>query len=195
MQPGPGRKPLYHTCTSRCSSRSRSACSSACSSRRRPSAMKPLGDGFIKLIKMMIAPIIFATVVVGIAKMGDMKKVGRVGLKALVYFEVGLDARAGHRPGRGQRRAPGRRDQRRPARRSIRRRSPATPTRREAPARRVGLPADIIPDSVVGRVRQGRDPPGAAVLGPVRPGAARLGEQGRSRWSSCSTGCRTCSSA
>lgn len=50
--------------------------------------MKPLGDGFIKLIKMMIAPIIFTTVVVGIAKMGDMKEVGRVGLKALVYFEV-----------------------------------------------------------------------------------------------------------
>ena len=50
--------------------------------------MKPLGDGFIKLIKMMIAPIIFATVVVGIAKVGDLKEVGRVGLKALIYFEV-----------------------------------------------------------------------------------------------------------
>jgi len=50
--------------------------------------MKPLGDGFIKLIKMLIAPIIFSTVVVGIASMGDMKKVGRVGLKAIVYFEV-----------------------------------------------------------------------------------------------------------
>ena len=50
--------------------------------------MKPLGDGFIKLIKMLIAPIIFSTVVVGIANMGDMKKVGRVGGKALLYFEV-----------------------------------------------------------------------------------------------------------
>ncbi|WP_339060266.1 dicarboxylate/amino acid:cation symporter [Tepidibacillus marianensis] len=50
--------------------------------------MKPLGDGFIKLIKMLIAPIIFSTVVVGIASMGDMKKVGRVGLKAILYFEV-----------------------------------------------------------------------------------------------------------
>ena len=50
--------------------------------------MKPFGDAFIKLIKMMIAPIIFTTVVVGIAKIGDMKKVGRVGLKALVYFEA-----------------------------------------------------------------------------------------------------------
>ena len=51
-------------------------------------AMKPLGDGFIKLVKMLIAPIIFATVVAGIAKMGDLKRVGRIGLKALVYFEV-----------------------------------------------------------------------------------------------------------
>src|SRR6266852_1034028 len=50
--------------------------------------MKPLGDGFIKLIKMLIAPIIFCTVVHGIASMEDLKKVGRVGLKALIYFEV-----------------------------------------------------------------------------------------------------------
>jgi aerobic C4-dicarboxylate transport protein len=51
-------------------------------------SMKPLGDGFIKLIKMIIAPIIFCTVVTGIAGMEDMKKVGRVGAKALLYFEV-----------------------------------------------------------------------------------------------------------
>src|SRR5713226_1577415 len=51
-------------------------------------SLKPLGDAFVKLIKMMIAPIIFTTVVVGIAKMGDMKEVGRVGLKALLYFEA-----------------------------------------------------------------------------------------------------------
>jgi aerobic C4-dicarboxylate transport protein len=51
-------------------------------------AMKWLGDAFIGLIKMMIAPIIFCTIVHGIASIGDLKKVGRVGLKALVYFEV-----------------------------------------------------------------------------------------------------------
>ena len=51
-------------------------------------ALKPLGDGFIALVKMMIAPIIFCTVVLGIAGAGDMKKVGRVGGKALIYFEV-----------------------------------------------------------------------------------------------------------
>lgn len=51
-------------------------------------SMKPLGDAFIKMIKMLIAPIIFLTVVHGIAGMEDMKKVGRVGFKALIYFEV-----------------------------------------------------------------------------------------------------------
>ncbi len=51
-------------------------------------AMKPLGDAFVSLIRMMIAPIIFCTVVHGIATMGDLKRVGRVGIKALVYFEV-----------------------------------------------------------------------------------------------------------
>jgi aerobic C4-dicarboxylate transport protein len=50
--------------------------------------MKPLGDAFIALIRMMIAPVIFCTVVHGIASMRDMTKVGRVGLKTLVYFEV-----------------------------------------------------------------------------------------------------------
>ena len=54
----------------------------------RAAAMKPLGDGFIKLVKMIIAPIVFATVVVGIAHMGEMKDVGRIGLRALLYFEV-----------------------------------------------------------------------------------------------------------
>jgi len=71
--------------------------------------MKPLGDAFIKLIKMVIGPIIFCTVVTGIAGMGDMKKVGRVGGKALLYFEVvstlslviGLVAGHIFRPGAG----------------------------------------------------------------------------------------------
>ena len=71
--------------------------------------MKPFGDGFIKLIKMMIGPIIFGTVAVGIAKMGDLKEVGRVGLKALIYFEVlttaalviGLIVANVYRPGAG----------------------------------------------------------------------------------------------
>ncbi len=50
--------------------------------------LKPLGEGFIKLVKMIIAPVIFCTVVHGIAGMQDMKKVGRVGGKALLYFEI-----------------------------------------------------------------------------------------------------------
>jgi aerobic C4-dicarboxylate transport protein len=51
-------------------------------------ALKPLGDSFVALIKMMIAPVIFCTVVQGIGSIGDMKKIGRVGIKALLYFEV-----------------------------------------------------------------------------------------------------------
>jgi Na+/H+-dicarboxylate symporter len=71
--------------------------------------LKPLGDGFIKLIRMTLAPIIFGTVVVGIARMGDLKEAGRVGAKALVYFEIvstlalilGLVAANLLQPGRG----------------------------------------------------------------------------------------------
>jgi aerobic C4-dicarboxylate transport protein len=71
--------------------------------------LKPLGDAFIKLIKMLIAPIVFTTVAVGIASMGDLSKVGRVGLKALIYFEVvtslalviGLAVAWGLKPGAG----------------------------------------------------------------------------------------------
>ncbi|MET5020602.1 cation:dicarboxylase symporter family transporter, partial [Burkholderia pseudomallei] len=72
-------------------------------------AMNRLGAGFIKLIKMVFGPIIFCTVVTGIAGMQDMKKVGRVGGKALLYFEnestcalvLGLAATHILRPGDG----------------------------------------------------------------------------------------------
>lgn len=51
-------------------------------------SLKPIGDAFIKLIKMLLAPVIFLTVVTGIAKMNDMKELGRVGIRAFIYFEV-----------------------------------------------------------------------------------------------------------
>ncbi len=51
-------------------------------------SLRPLGDGFLKLIKMVIGPIVFCVVVSGMAHAGDLKKVGRVGLKSVVYFEV-----------------------------------------------------------------------------------------------------------
>ena len=51
-------------------------------------AMKPLGDGFIKLVKMLITPIVFCTVVMGISQAGELKDVGRIGLRAIVYFEI-----------------------------------------------------------------------------------------------------------
>ena len=71
--------------------------------------LKPLGDGFIKLVKMLIAPVIFCTIVIGISGMQNMKKVGTVGVKALLYFEVlttvalviGLVAMNLIRPGEG----------------------------------------------------------------------------------------------
>src|SRR5690348_3527208 len=50
--------------------------------------MKPLSDGFITLIRAVVPPIVFATVAVGIAKMGDMRRVGAVGVRALIYFEL-----------------------------------------------------------------------------------------------------------
>jgi aerobic C4-dicarboxylate transport protein len=72
-------------------------------------AMKPFGDAFIKLIRMMIAPVIFLSVAVGIAGIGDVRKLGRVGVKALLYFEVvttialaiGLGVATLFQPGRG----------------------------------------------------------------------------------------------
>ena len=79
--------------------------------------MKALGDGFVKLIKMVITPIIFCTVVSGIAHIADAKKVGRVAIKALVYFEIistfALLIGVGH----GQRGAPRQRFQWPPGRR------------------------------------------------------------------------------
>ena len=50
--------------------------------------MRPLGDTFINLVKMVITPVIFLTIVLGIARTDDLKRVGRVGVKALVYFEI-----------------------------------------------------------------------------------------------------------
>ena len=50
--------------------------------------LRPLGDGFLKLIKMVIGPIVFCVVVSGMASAGNLKKVGRVGLKSVVYFEI-----------------------------------------------------------------------------------------------------------
>src|SRR5205809_29592 len=50
--------------------------------------MRPLADGFLRMIKMIIAPLVFSTLVVGIAGTGDLKAMGRIGAKALVYFEI-----------------------------------------------------------------------------------------------------------
>ena len=56
--------------------------------RRAPNALRPLGDLFIRLVRMIVAPIIFCTVVHGIASVGEARRVGRVAVKALIYFEI-----------------------------------------------------------------------------------------------------------
>src|SRR5438045_9671967 len=58
-------------------------------------AVKPLADIFLRMIKMIIAPLLFSTLVVGIAGTGDMKAMGRIGLKAIVYFERSEERRVG----------------------------------------------------------------------------------------------------
>ena len=145
-------------------------------------AMKPLGDGFIKLIKMIIAPIIFCTVVVGIAGMEDMKKVGKTGGLALLYFEVVSTHRADHRPGDRQRRAARRRHERRRAHARHQGRRRLHRPRQDAGHGR--LPAEHHPQHRRRRVRQGRDPAGAAVRGAVRLRAAPA-SAAAARW--CST--------
>jgi aerobic C4-dicarboxylate transport protein len=72
-------------------------------------SLKALGDGFLKLIRMLVAPVVFFTVVTGIAKFGDLRRLGRVGLKSLLYFGsvttfalvIGLVAATLMQPGRG----------------------------------------------------------------------------------------------
>ena len=132
-------------------------------------AMKPLGDGFIKLVKMLIAPIVFATVVTGIAKMGDLKRVGRIGLKAIVYFEVlttfalaiGLLVGKLVQPGAGMNvDAGGARHQRHRQLHLVR---PRPQHHR--------LPAQRHPQGRRRRLRARRHPPGAALLDPLRRGA------------------------
>ena len=116
-------------------------------------AMKPLGDAFIKLIKMVIAPIIFFTVVHGIASMKDMKRVGRVGLKALIYFEVvttfalviGLIVINLWQPGVGMNVDPS----------TIDTRSIAAYTAKAHEQSTVGFLMDIIPTTVVGAFATG----------------------------------------
>ncbi len=129
-------------------------------------AMKPLGDGFIKLIKMIIAPIIFCTIVVGIAGMEDMKKVGKTGGYALLYFEivstialiVGLIIVNVVQPGVGMNIDPATLDTKGIA-------AYAKPGQMQSTT---DFLLNVIPTSRRRCVRQGRDPAGAAVRGAVR---------------------------
>lgn len=116
-------------------------------------AMKPFGDGFIKLIRMMIAPVIFLSVVVGIAGIGDLRKLGRVGLKALFYFEVvttlalaiGLGVANLFQPGRGMNIDP----------RTLDTKSIAQYTSANAAPHGVDFLMNIIPDTFAGAFAKG----------------------------------------
>ena len=125
--------------------------------------IKALGDGFVKLIRMVIAPIIFCTVVSGIAHIIEVKKVGRVAVKALVYFEVvssfalalGLIVANVLQPGAG---FSGKTDAA----------AVAAFAKQASEMKSVDFVLHIIPDSAVGSFCGGRHPAGAAVFGPVR---------------------------
>ena len=159
--------------SSSCWSRSSPASSSAGYGRTSASALKPLADGFIKLIKMLIAPIIFCTVVLGIAHVGDLKSVGRIGVKALIYFEVvttfallfGLVIGNVVKPGAGFNIDP----------QTLATGADAIATedrqRRTAAHRRV--PAEHHPDVGGLRIRRERAAAGAVLRGAVRPGAGQ----------------------
>ena len=112
--------------------------------------VKALGDGFVKLIKMAIAPIIFCTVVSGVAHIEDARKVGRVGVKALIYFEVVSTFALVHRPARRQS-AEARRRFRRKGGRDGHRQIYAAAAKRSG----VDFLLDIIPDSAVGAFAKG----------------------------------------
>jgi aerobic C4-dicarboxylate transport protein len=139
--------------------------------------MKPLGDGFVKLIRMMIAPIIFGTVVVGIAKMGDMKEVGRIGLRALIYFEVvstialviGMVFVNVLKPGAAIHATAAQLDPK----------AVAAYTTSAAHLTTTDFLMNIIPDDDCERVRDGRHSAGAVLLGAVRPRGASHGQSGQ----------------
>ena len=116
--------------------------------------MKPFGDAFIKLIKMLIAPIIFCTVVHGIASMEDLKKVGRVGIKALIYFEVVTTLALARRPHHRQPAAARCRHERRPDDARHQDRSQAYTAKAEEQST-VEFLMHIIPDTVVGAFAEG----------------------------------------
>ncbi len=138
-------------------------------------SLQPLGDGFIRLITMLVAPLIFCTIVVGIAGAGDLKRVGRVGLKALVYFEVlttvalfiGLGVMHVIAPGRGMNV-------------DVSKLDPASIAKYTKPPPRFGeFLLSMIPESVVGAFASGELLP--VLLFSVLFGVAvgKMGERGR----------------
>ena len=131
--------------------------------------IKPLADAFLRMIKMIIAPLLFSTLVVGIAGTGDLKAMGRIGLKAIIYFEVattialfwGLALVNWFQPGRGRRRAD-------------RRATPATsPRSRTKQQHAWDIFLHLFPTSVVDAMAQRRHPAAGRLLDVLRHRASR----------------------
>ena len=138
--------------------------------------MQPFGDGFVKLVRMMIAPIIFITVVVGIGKLTNTAEVGRIGLKAIIYFEVlttfamliGLAVGFAVQPGTGLNVDPNTLDKSRVA------------TYTNAPHVGIdGFLLNIIPDTIVGAFAKGDILPVLFFAVLFGLGLAAMGERGR----------------
>ena len=137
--------------------------------------MQPFGDAFVKLVRMVIAPIIFITVVVGIGKLTDLKEVGRIGLKSIVYFEVMttiamlIGLAVGHllHPGAGMNADPAKLDTSRIA------------SYTGAHVTTVQFLLAIIPDTVVGAFAKGDILPVLFFAVLFGLGVARLGERGK----------------
>ena len=150
-------------------------------------ALKPLGDGFIKLVKMIITPVIFLTVVTGIAGMADLKAFGRVGAKAMAYFLTFSTLALGDRPGRRQSRPAGRRAQRRSGDARYQARSPTYVSQAHEQSV-TGFLLHIIPDTLFSAFTSGEILQVLFVVDPVRH---RAGAARREAASGCSAALRT----
>ena len=142
-------------------------------------ALKPLGDLFIRLVRMIVAPIIFCTVVHGIASVGEARRVGRVAIKALIYFEIVTTLRAGAGPRAGEYLGAGRRHERRSA--------PPWPNSNVADVAAIGearrlrrVPSQPRADERRRRLRRRRRPAGAVLLRACSPSRCwPLGPKGK----------------
>ena len=154
--------------------------------------MKPIGDTFVNLVKMVIAPVVFLTIVLGIANMHDLKKVGRVGGKALLYFEIVTTLALGDRARRRERAASRAKDWRRQRWRTAD--VSAYITQGKAMGF-VDFATHVVPSSIVDAFAKGDVLQVVFVAVLFGVALAMLGDEARAVIASASKCCRACSSA